>query len=94
MTGRHIPEPAERAELTEADLAIATLVGRYVERREHQSSPKDGSRGRLRIDYGNPREPQAAIAWLWKFIVCRVPSYAEGPSRSLQRARDSSTSSA
>jgi ParB/RepB/Spo0J family partition protein len=29
---------------------------------------KDGSRGRLRIDYGDPRDPQAAIAWLWKFI--------------------------
>jgi ParB/RepB/Spo0J family partition protein len=29
---------------------------------------KNGSRGRLRIDYGDPRDPQAAIAWLWKFI--------------------------
>ncbi len=29
---------------------------------------KDGSRGRLRIDYGDYRDPQAALAWLWKFI--------------------------
>jgi hypothetical protein len=29
---------------------------------------KDGSRGRLRFDYGDPRDPQAAIRWLWKFI--------------------------
>jgi hypothetical protein len=29
---------------------------------------KDGSRGRLKIDYGNPREPEQAIKWLWKFI--------------------------
>ncbi len=29
---------------------------------------KDGSRGRLRIDYGDHRDPQTAIAWLWKFI--------------------------
>ncbi len=29
---------------------------------------KDGSRGRLRIDYGDHRDPQAAIAWLWKFV--------------------------
>ena len=29
---------------------------------------KDGSRGRMRIDYGDHRDPQAAIAWLWKFI--------------------------
>jgi hypothetical protein len=28
----------------------------------------DGSRGRLRIDYGDPRDPQAAVAWLWVFI--------------------------
>ena len=29
---------------------------------------KDGSRGRLRMDYGDYRDPQAALAWLWKFI--------------------------
>jgi len=29
---------------------------------------KDGSRGRLRIDYGDPREPEPAVRRLWKFI--------------------------
>jgi hypothetical protein len=29
---------------------------------------KDGSRGRLRIDYGDGRDPAEAVAWLWKFI--------------------------
>jgi hypothetical protein len=29
---------------------------------------KDGSRGRLRIDYGDHRDPQAALAWLRKFV--------------------------
>ena len=29
---------------------------------------KDGSRGRLRFGYGDPRDPQAAIRWLWRFI--------------------------
>jgi hypothetical protein len=29
---------------------------------------KDGSRGRLRYDYGEQRDPQAALAWLWRFI--------------------------
>jgi hypothetical protein len=29
---------------------------------------KDGSRGRLRIDYDDHRDPQSAIAWLWKFV--------------------------
>ncbi len=36
MTDRDYPD---RAELTEQDLAIATLVGRYVERREHDETP-------------------------------------------------------
>jgi hypothetical protein len=35
MIDRHHPDPAELSELTEQDLAIAALVGRYVERREH-----------------------------------------------------------
>ena len=29
---------------------------------------KDGTRGRLRLDYGGPREPGEAIAWMWKFL--------------------------
>jgi ParB/RepB/Spo0J family partition protein len=29
---------------------------------------KDGTRGRLRYDYGEHRDPQAAIAWVWKYI--------------------------
>ena len=40
MIDRHHPDPAERAELTEQDLAVATLVGRYVERRETGQPPR------------------------------------------------------
>jgi hypothetical protein len=29
---------------------------------------KDGSRGTLRIDYGDPRSPSDPIAWMWRFI--------------------------
>lgn len=29
---------------------------------------KDGSRGKLRIDYGDGRDPEPAIRWLWRFI--------------------------
>ncbi len=29
---------------------------------------KDGSRGRLRIDYGDQREPEAALKWLWRYV--------------------------
>ena len=32
-------DPAERFELSREDLAIATLVGRYIERREHHVAP-------------------------------------------------------
>ena len=32
-------DPADRAELTDQDLAIATLVGRYIERREARQPP-------------------------------------------------------
>jgi len=39
MIERQHPDPAERAELTEQDLAVATLVGRYVERREAGQPP-------------------------------------------------------
>jgi hypothetical protein len=39
MNDRHHPDPVERAELTEEDLAIATLVGRYIERRETGRPP-------------------------------------------------------
>jgi hypothetical protein len=39
MIDRRHPDPVERAELTEQDLAIATLIGRYIERREHDQAP-------------------------------------------------------
>ena len=39
MTDRHHAGPVERDELTEQDLAIATLTGRYVERRERGDAP-------------------------------------------------------
>ena len=39
MIDRQHPDPAERAELTEQDLVIATLVGRHVERREAGRPP-------------------------------------------------------
>ena len=40
MIKRHHPDPADRAELTDQDLAIATLVGRYIERRETGQPPR------------------------------------------------------
>jgi hypothetical protein len=40
MSDRHHRDSAEPAELTEHDLAVATLVGRYIERREHHETPR------------------------------------------------------
>ena len=40
MSERHDPDPGERDELTEQDLAVATLVGRYIERREQGAAPR------------------------------------------------------
>jgi len=37
---RHRHDPAEQTELTEQDLAIAALMGRYIERREHHETPR------------------------------------------------------
>ena len=39
MTGWNDPDPVEREQLTEQDLAIATLLGRYIERRERDETP-------------------------------------------------------
>jgi hypothetical protein len=39
MIDRHHTDAAGRAELSEQDLAIATLVGRYIERRETHEAP-------------------------------------------------------
>jgi hypothetical protein len=40
---------------------------------------KDGTRGRLKIDYGNPREPEQALKWLWKFLdAARTPGELYG----------------
>jgi hypothetical protein len=33
------PDPAEQAELSEEDLAVATLLGRYIERRYRGQTP-------------------------------------------------------
>jgi hypothetical protein len=53
MIERHHPDPAERDELTERDLAIATLVGRYVERREAGQPPCAHDLLAIAAEFGN-----------------------------------------
>jgi len=52
-----------------AELA-ARGIGLVIEefRQDVTKTRKDGSRGALRISYGDPRQPEQPIAWLWKFI--------------------------
>ena len=40
MTDRHHSDAVERNQLTEQDLAIAALVGRYIESRERDETPR------------------------------------------------------
>jgi hypothetical protein len=53
MTEHHAPDPAERHELTAQDLAIATLVGRYVERREQGVPPRVGDLLAVAAEFGD-----------------------------------------
>jgi hypothetical protein len=53
MIERHHPDPVERDELTEQDLAIATLVGRYVERREAGQPPCAHDLLAIAAEFGN-----------------------------------------
>jgi hypothetical protein len=40
INDRHHSGPSQEAELAEQDLAIAALVGRHIERREHHETPR------------------------------------------------------
>ena len=44
MIDRDHPDPADHGRLTEQDLAIAALVGRYIERRERDETAVDALR--------------------------------------------------
>lgn len=45
---------------------IRLVVGEL--RADVTKTKKDGTRGRLRIDYGDPRQPDEALKWLWRFV--------------------------
>jgi hypothetical protein len=46
--------------------AIRLVVEEF--RTDVTKTRKDGSRGALRIDYGNGRGPQEPLRWLWKYL--------------------------
>jgi ParB/RepB/Spo0J family partition protein len=45
---------------------IRLVVGEL--RADVTKTKKDGTRGRLRIDYGDSKEPEAALKWLWRYV--------------------------
>jgi hypothetical protein len=65
MTDRHHPDATERAELTEQDLAVATLVGRYVERRETGQPPSAHDLFAVAAEFG-----QTAVDALSTALAC------------------------
>jgi len=64
----------DRSPYTQTGERVARLAAHGVRlvigelRSDVTKTRKDGSRGRLRFGYGDPRDPQAAIRWLWRFI--------------------------
>jgi hypothetical protein len=53
MIDRHHADPADRTELTDQDLAIATLVGRYIERRETRQPPRTHDLFAVAAEFGD-----------------------------------------
>jgi len=76
MTDRQHPDPVEREQLTEQDLAIATLVGRYIERREHHEAPCVHDLLAAAAEFGSP-----AIDALRTVLACyeAMRAYADEP---------------
>ena len=65
MIDRHHPDPAGRAELTDQDLAIATLVGRYIGRREDRQPPCTHDLFAVAAEFGD-----AAVDALRTVLAC------------------------
>ena len=53
MIDRHHPDATNRTELTDQDLAIATLVGRYIERRETLRPPRTHDLFAVAAEFGD-----------------------------------------
>jgi hypothetical protein len=64
----------DQSPYTQTGDRVADLAARGIRlvieefRTDATRTRKDGSRGALRIDYGDPRKPEKPLAWVWKFI--------------------------
>jgi hypothetical protein len=67
---------------TSAGDRVAELAARGIRlvmieefRTDVTKTRKDGTKGAMRIDYGNPRAPEQPIVWLWRFVdAARTPA--------------------
>jgi hypothetical protein len=75
MTDPHDPRRVERAQLTEEDLAVAALVGRYIERREHNESPRAHDLLAVAAEFG-----EVAVDALRTVLACYEAMRAYGDS--------------
>jgi hypothetical protein len=64
----------DQSPYTQTGERVAELAARGIRlvieefRTDVTKTRKDGSRGALRIDYGDPRKPEKPIAWLFKWL--------------------------
>ena len=64
----------DQSPYTQAGERVCELAARGIRlvieefRTDVTKTRRDGSRGALRIDYGDPRKPEKPIAWLWKWL--------------------------
>jgi hypothetical protein len=86
MTGHTHPDPFERAELTEQDLAIAALVGRYIERREHHETPCLHDPLAVAAEFGD-----VAVDVLRTVLACYEAMRADGDGATSADSHDSHT---
>ena len=89
MTDRDDPDPVEREQLTEQDLAIATLVGRYVERRERGEAPCAHDLLAVAAEFGDDRRRRSCAPCSPSTRRCARArtAPADGPTRHPRVAR-------
>ncbi len=73
MIDRHHPDATNRAELTDQDLAIASLVGRYIERRESGQPPRTHDLFAVAAEFGD-----TAVDALRTVLACYEAMRATG----------------
>jgi hypothetical protein len=84
MTEHHSPDPTERHELTEQDLAIARLVGRYVERREQGVPARVGDLLAVAAEFGEAAvDDLRSVLAFYEACARATPQASDAPAGEL-----------